>query len=235
MHGSFQRSTDSTGHMVYNELKLRIMNLDLPPGASLSEKEMALTFDVSRTPVRESFVRLAQEGLVHVLPQRGTKVALIDPAYVEEARFMREQLEKAVIRLACVSFPEEQLLQLKHNLMLQEESMEKHDGKQMFELDEAFHRTLFEGCQKLGIWSVMQQMNAHLNRSRRLWLNASSDWRHLYKHHQQMAAYIEAQDGERAEALMQEHLSLSITDLEVLRAQYSEYFIPASSEVKKKC
>lgn len=228
MNGSFQRTPDSAGNVVYNELKQRIMNLDLPPGTSLSEKEMSLAFDVSRTPVRESFVRLAQEGLVQVLPQRGTKVSLIDPAYVEEARFMREQLEKAVIRLACESFPEEAMSMLKQNLALQAESMEKHDGKQMFELDEAFHRTLFEGCRKSGTWAVMQQMNAHLNRSRRLWLIASSDWRHLYEHHGKMAELIEKHDADSAEQLMQEHLTLSITDLEVLRATYPNYFIPVS-------
>jgi DNA-binding GntR family transcriptional regulator len=75
---------------VYAKLKEQILNLELPPGTALSEMESSLALGVSRTSVRESFVRLAQEGLVQVLPQRGTFVSLIDPALVEEARFMRE-------------------------------------------------------------------------------------------------------------------------------------------------
>jgi len=74
-----------------------------------------------------------------VLPQRGTRVSLIDPDMVEEARFMREQLEKAVIRLACESFPADKLREMENNLVMQQESMKQLDGKRMFVLDEAFH------------------------------------------------------------------------------------------------
>ena len=105
----------STREAVYMELREQILKLQLPPGTPLSENETSLLFKVSRTPVRESFLRLAQEGLVQVLPQRGTFVSLIDTALVEEARFMREQLEKAVILLACSHFPAASLM-LEQNL-----------------------------------------------------------------------------------------------------------------------
>ncbi|MDZ4938382.1 GntR family transcriptional regulator, partial [Clostridium perfringens] len=139
---SLRLQPGSAGNIVYSRLKQQIVSLELPPGTALSEKEVSLSFEVSRTPVRESFVRLAQEDLVVVLPQRGTRVSLIDSELVEEARFMREQLEKAVVRLACESFPEDKLAELEQNLSEQSESIAKHDGKHMFELDEAFHRIL---------------------------------------------------------------------------------------------
>lgn len=214
----------SAGNIVYNKLKQQIVSLELPPGRSLSEKEMSLAFEVSRTPVRESFVRLAQEGLLLVLPQRGTRVALIDSDLVEEARFMREQLEKAVIRLACASFPKDKLIELEANLTAQQESIERHDGKEMFELDEAFHRILFEGCSKQGTWNVIQQMNAHLNRSRMLWLSADPNWSHLYEQHREMVDAIRRQDGDYAERIMQEHLSLIISNLTVLKEKHPDYF-----------
>jgi len=50
----------SAGNLVYQQLKQQIVSLELPPGTALSEKETSLTFHVSRTPDRESFVRLAQ-------------------------------------------------------------------------------------------------------------------------------------------------------------------------------
>lgn len=224
MENSLRIQPGSAGNIVYNKLKQQIVNLELPPGTTLSEKEMSLTFDVSRTPVRESFVRLAQEGLVVVLPQRGTRVSLIDPELVEEARFMREQLEKAVIRLACESFPEDKFEELESNLAQQKESIERHDGKQMFELDEAFHRILFEGCRKQGTWSVIQQMNAHLNRSRILWLSADPHWSHLYEQHRVMADAIRRHDRDYAERVMQEHLSLIISNLTVLKEKHPDYF-----------
>lgn len=224
MEDSLHMGPGSAGNIVYNKLKQQIVSLELPPGTSLSEKEMSLAFEVSRTPVRESFVRLAQEGLVLVLPQRGTKVSLIDSELVEEARFMREQLEKAVIRLACEAFPENKLEELEANLAEQKESIEHHDGKRMFELDESFHRILFEGCRKQGTWNIIQQMNAHLNRSRMLWLSADPHWSHLYEQHRDMADAIRRQDGDYAERIMQEHLSLIISNLTVLKEKHPNYF-----------
>lgn len=224
MEDSLHMGPGSAGNIVYSKLKQQIVSLELPPGTSLSEKEMSLAFEVSRTPVRESFVRLAQEGLVLVLPQRGTKVSLIDSELVEEARFMREQLEKAVIRLACEAFPENKLKELEANLAEQKKSIEHHDGKRMFELDESFHRILFEGCRKQGTWNIIQQMNAHLNRSRMLWLSADPHWSHLYEQHREMVDAIRRQDGDYAERIMQEHLSLIISNLTVLKEKHPHYF-----------
>ncbi len=217
-------SAASAGSIVYNRLKQQIVSLELPPGTPLSEKEVSLTFEVSRTPVRESFVRLAQEGLVIVLPQRGTRVSLIDSELVEEARFMREQLEKAVIRLACEHFHDDMLNLLENNVSQQQESMARHDGKRMFELDEEFHRILFEGVRKQGTWNVIQQMNAHLNRSRILWLSTDPHWGVLCEQHQDMVHAIRGHDADRAEQLMKEHLSLSISNLATLKDQYPDYF-----------
>ncbi|TFE25372.1 GntR family transcriptional regulator [Cohnella luojiensis] len=213
----------SAGNVVYSRLKHQILTLELPPGTVLSEKEMSMVFQMSRTPVRESFVRLAQEGLVLVLPQRGTKVSLIDSELVEEGRFMREQLERAVIRLACEHFPEEMLIALDTNLAMQQESMEKRDDQRMFDLDEAFHRTLFEGCRKLGTWAVIQQMNSHLNRSRMLWLSTDQHWNPLYEQHKEMVEAIRRRDPNHAERVMKMHLNLSISNMEVLKEKYPNY------------
>lgn len=219
-----QPSGGSARDLVYARLREQILSLELPPGAALSEQESALTFQVSRTPVRESFLRLAQEGLVQVLPQRGTFVSLIDAELVEEARFMREQLEAAVVRLACEKFPPEALKALDDNLLEQKTSMKREDERELFGLDEAFHRVLFEGCGKRNTWQVIQQMNAHLNRSRLLRLVTAHEWDHLYEQHERMARAIRERDADEAERTMREHLRRGISDMEQLRQSYPQYF-----------
>jgi len=214
----------STRDSVYMQLREQILKLELPPGTALSENETSLLFKVSRTPVRESFLRLAQEGLVQVLPQRGTLVSLIDTALVEEARFMREHLERAVIRLACAEFPKLFLLELQNNLRLQQECVHNKDNQGMFALDEAFHRILFDGCSKSNTWSNMQQMNGHLNRSRMLRLVDDSHWENLYEQHRLMAEAVEAQDAETADRLMTLHLTQNITDQALLKEKYPHYY-----------
>ncbi len=213
----------SAGNTVYSRLKQQILSLELRPGTVLSEKETSSVFQTSRTPVRESFVRLAQEGLVNVLPQRGTHVSLIDSELVEEGRFMREQIEKAVIRLACENFPEEMLAHLDSNLALQRESMDKWDCQRMFELDEAFHRALFEGCRKLQTWSVIQQMNSHLNRSRMLWLTTDQHWSPLVEQHKEMVEAIRGRDPDQAENVMKKHLNLNISNMTTLKTAFPNY------------
>lgn len=224
MHSPFDSYAGSTGSAVYAELKRQIVSLELPPGTVLSEKEMSLSFQVSRTPVRESFVRLAQEELVVVLPQRGTRVSLIDPALVEEARFVREQLERAIVRLACEHFPADSLNRLEQNMEQQRQCLQDENDKRMMELDEDFHRLLFEGCSKLGAWAVIQQMNAHLNRSRMLWLTADPHWESLYEQHLSILQSIRNKDAGQGDRIMTEHLRLIISNLDVLRAKYPDYF-----------
>ncbi|MCM3783545.1 GntR family transcriptional regulator [Neobacillus mesonae] len=216
----------STREAVYEALKDQILNFDLIPGTTISEKEISLSFNVSRTPVRESFLRLAGEGLLDVYPQRGTVVSLIDLSLVEEARFMREQLECAVIRLACQHFSEVDIAELELLLVRQRASMEAQDNKTMFELDEAFHRTLFARCSKSNTWTAMQQMNVHMNRIRKLRLAANHDWQHIYDQHRQMVESISKRDEEQAVSLMKDHLSLAIHDESYLREQFPTYFKP---------
>ncbi|MBD0383625.1 GntR family transcriptional regulator [Paenibacillus sedimenti] len=215
---------NSTRDAVYHRLKEQILSIELLPGASISEKEISLQLGVSRTPVRESFVRLSQEGLLDIYPQRGTVISLIDLELVEEARFMREQLERAVIRLACGSFPAEQLKELQTNLLLQNACIEEQDYKKMFELDEAFHRTIFEGCKKLNTWAVIQQINVHLNRTRMLRLAADHHWDDLIAQHQHMVEAIRENNADRAEKLMIEHLHLTIADQALLKQKFPAYF-----------
>ncbi len=214
----------STRDAVYRVLKNQILQLEIPPGTSLSEKEISLKFNVSRTPVRESFARLAQEGLLEIYPQRGTVVSLIDSELVEEARFMREHLERAVISLACSSFPESNLLLLKTNLARQKLCIEEQDYKSMFQLDEDFHHIIFEGCAKKNTWDVVQQIKVHLNRSRMLRLAADHDWEHLYNQHLHMYKSIQTHDAIRCDLLMKEHMELTLSDQDMLKQKFPSYY-----------
>ncbi|WP_168119627.1 GntR family transcriptional regulator [Paenibacillus sp. HB172176] len=224
MNYPYETGVQSAKDRVYSQLKDQILDLTLPPGTALSEKEMAVAFQVSRTPVRESFVRLAQEGLLQVLPQRGTLVSLIDTEHALEARFMREQLERAVIRLATEGFPEESSAELERNLAAQLTALEARDEHLMFELDEAFHRIIFAGCSKLNTWALLQQANTHLVRTRHLSLAPDRDWKHLYSQHRAIADAIRDSNPDLAERTIRDHLQLAVTDLNELKQKHPLYF-----------
>ena len=88
----------------YRVLYQNIMTLKLPPGTAMSEQELSGILKVSRTPVREAFIRLAQSGLLEVLPQRGTFVSKIHTEQLAEFRFFRVTLERGIMELACQEF-----------------------------------------------------------------------------------------------------------------------------------
>lgn len=83
---------------IYNQLKEEIIDLKIEPGALISENEISRRFEVSRTPVRDVFLRLCNDGLLEVLPQRGTKVSLIDMELVMATINMRTIVEIQILK-----------------------------------------------------------------------------------------------------------------------------------------
>ncbi|MDP5274055.1 GntR family transcriptional regulator [Chengkuizengella axinellae] len=218
------RQSGSTREYIYQTLKNQIMNLELKPGTKISEKEISETLKVSRTPVRESFLRLAQEELLEIYPQSGTVVSYIHLDFVEEGRFVREKLERAIVKLACEQFPEDLLFQLETNVSTQHLCSEKGNYKNLFELDEEFHNILFIGCNKVRTWKIIEQLKSHFNRIRMLRLVSNDNWDIMISQHKQILEFIKQKDGDRAEKLMKEHLNLVNFDLHTLKQQYPEYF-----------
>ena len=214
----------STRDYVYEILWENIISLKIEPGQSISEKEISEMLQVSRTPVREAFVKLAQEELVEVFPQRGTIVSLIDMYHVEEARFIREHLERAAVRVACETFSNDSLLQLETNLIMQKRCVEEENFTRLFELDEEFHQTIAFGCGKERIWALIQQMNAHLNRIRMLSLAANYKWDLILDQHERIFTAIKDKNPDVAEKVMEEHLKKLTFEQENLKKEFQHYF-----------
>jgi DNA-binding GntR family transcriptional regulator len=216
---------ESSADYIFRVLKASIINLRLPPGCNISEQEIADLLQVSRTPVREAFIKLTQEMLLDVLPQRGTYVSLIDPEQVEESKFLRESLEKEVLKLACGgTFPPEGLELLRQHIGLQEKCMREKDFLQLFALDESMHGAIFAALNKGRIWGAIQQMNSHYNRVRMLNLFYGYNWPLIVEQHRLLVQAIAAGDAAAGEAVLDVHLNKVIIDLRELQQDFSHYF-----------
>ena len=82
-------------------LRQKIITMELLPGTAMSVYEMSEQLQVSRTPVREAFIRLATESLVEIMPQRKTLVSRID---VSRAQQDPETMKLPDIRLSPARF-----------------------------------------------------------------------------------------------------------------------------------
>src|SRR5690606_32607527 len=75
-----------------------IVSMSLKPGDVISESDIAGRYGVSRQPLREAFIRLAQQGLLLIRPKRATVVKKISPDGVRQSRFIRESIEVEIVR-----------------------------------------------------------------------------------------------------------------------------------------
>lgn len=160
---------------VYEILRDAIVKMVLRPGEALSENEIASQIGTSRTPVREAFIRLADEGHVMVVPQLGTFVAPIDLAEVTEAVFIRETLE-AGAAIDCIAHVSSRLTAgVESVLQRQARAVERGDQAAFLETDAEFHRLLFEAGGHRRAWSVVELARQHLDKVRILQLEVWAD------------------------------------------------------------
>ncbi|MCF8105753.1 MAG: GntR family transcriptional regulator, partial [Desulfohalobiaceae bacterium] len=92
---------------IYRELKRRIVFLDYEPGQSLREKDLIEEFGVSRTPVREAFIRLESDGLVRIFPNLGTIVTEVSFQQLKDVFEIRSYLVRLAGQLAAARATEE--------------------------------------------------------------------------------------------------------------------------------
>jgi DNA-binding GntR family transcriptional regulator len=186
-------------------LRQAIVDIELTPGTALTEIDVANRFGVSRTPVREAFRTLGAEGLLLILPQKGSFVSKLKRSAIQDALFVREALECAAGRLAARA-PLEQRKQLLRIVERQREAIRYHDVEGIFQADEDLHRTIMSLSGHGDTWALVQQARLHLARLRRIAnmkLKASED---ALEHHARIAKAIVKGDEEEAVRLLRTHI-----------------------------
>ena len=138
------------GHRVFRAIKHAIVRGQLVPGHPVSEAELARQLGVSRQPVREAFIKLSEMGLVEIRPQRGTFVQLISRREVENARFIREAIEVAVVRRAAEVATAETAAPLFSLVEEQVTHGDHPDQSRFLQLDDALHQQDSELCVRMG-------------------------------------------------------------------------------------
>jgi len=207
---------------VYRWLRRAIIHAELVPGSRLSETDIAAHMATSRQPVREAFIKLVEDGLVEVRPQRGTYVRKISVGAVMDARFIREAIEAEIVReLACKSD-----LCLVRDLQRQiqiQRSIAGLEPSSFFQLDEEFHRTLAEGAGHVHAWTVIEGLRSHLDRVRHLATRKLSVATMIEQH----AAVVEAisrGDVPEADRAIRGHLRTILTELPLIVRDCALFF-----------
>lgn len=126
----------------YELLKTMILGEQFPPGSFLSERTLADTLGMSKTPVRSAVERLENEGFVSVSPQQGIVVRALSPEEIRNHFDLRIALETFVVRRLTGTLKAEQLAQLEAKLRDHERALETGDVLLAASSDLDFHLTL---------------------------------------------------------------------------------------------
>lgn len=212
----------SVADTVFDELHRQILSVELPPGAKLSEVDVAKAFDVSRQPVRDAFYRLSKLGFLLIRPQRATTVTEISEEAVLQARFVRAALEMQTVQVACETLNADDVAVLDALVEQQRAAVKTKDVTAFHYLDDCFHREI---CERAGLgfaWEIIRENKAHMDRVRFLSLSFASE--EVLDDHVSIAKAIAAKDKAAAAILMQTHLSRIKDQLSRIRADHAQYF-----------
>lgn len=204
-------------------IKENIVSLDLAPGSQISENELAAEMGLSRTPVREALIELSKVKIIEIQPQKKSTVALINYDLVDEARFMRNLMECAVVELDCEMAMPQDIDRLRENIRLQNFYLESFYPDSLMTLDNEFHAILFDIAQKTQIYTLMQGISIHFDRVRSMALTSVKNVK-IVEDHANIVAAIENKDAALARSLMETHLNRYKVDAAAVREKYPQYF-----------
>jgi DNA-binding GntR family transcriptional regulator len=194
-------------------IRERIVSGDVQLGEALSEITLAAELGVSKTPVREAFLQLKNEGLVDIQPQRGTFVFQMTSEQVRQLSVLRELLEVESLRIAMRG---EARLRLADNLMDVIARMVKAIAADDFRLyrtlDNELHQHIIIASGNQFIQAAYSSIAFRVQALRnRLCIELTQNARSL-REHQDIAALVSSNDAEGAPAKLRDHIGTTMRE-----------------------
>ena len=193
---------------IYDILKRRIVLRQIESGKKINEEDLAKSLGVSRTPIRETLLRLEHEGIVKIIPRRGAFVVSQTKEKVMDLFEVREVLEGLVARLATKNMHHERLDRLK--ICLEKISSGNGDNNRLLKYtpaDVEFHATLLEAADNELLKSMMESVNVHLQMVRLRTVALPGRPQQTVKEHYEILEAIEKKNSSLAEKLMRKHVA----------------------------
>lgn len=213
---------------VHDRLRQEIVTAALPPRMPLSEQELTARFGVSRTPIREALLKLAEEGLVDIYPQHGSFVSPIRLSDVYDAQFVRESLECSAIALAADRIDTVQAHQLSSVLDRQNAFHKVGDNDRFFDADEEMHATLMAIAGHPQVWRQVESAKAQMDRVRHLTVRRPLKRNAVLSEHQAIIDRVLQRDAAGAVDALRTHLRGVFQSVQVLVAENEAYFASES-------
>ena len=192
---------------VAERLREQIFSHDLAPGSWLDEQSLAITFGISRTPMREAIKVLASEGLVTTKMNKGAYVTEVDRRDLEQIFTVLSLLEGQAAKETAIKASEAQLTQLDNLHHRLEKAAADRDTEQFFEINVKFHDLIQEIAGNKWMNGVIEDLRKVLKLQRRDSLSRSGRLLSSLVEHREILQAILKRDPLGAEMAMRKHLT----------------------------
>ena len=199
--------TETLSEQAYQQLRDKIVRLDLAPGDVLREDELRAELDIGRTPIREALQRLAREHFVTVIPRRGMYVSGIDVSELSMLFETRTVLEPYAARLAAARGDNEHWAAMAEALKATRAAKKQPAASDaLMAIDRRCHEIMWEAAGNRFLLDTLDMLYAQSDRLWHLYLADVADMGEAVAEHRAILAALEAGDGERGAELVETHV-----------------------------
>ena len=226
---AMEQQTYKADAEIYEVLEREIIDLTIRPGSLLSENPLCARFGAPRSLIRVVLQRLQENGLVKIVPYKGTTVTRLNREIVEELIYERTAVEARVLRdFSPKCTPEQRALIRKRAAAYEDLAHAEHpDFNRLYEADRLLHETWFAAMGKMYLWRTLQSAHADYSRFRMLDTMTSGGLAEVIADHTNLIEAIERCDLAAFEPLVERHLYGGIRRLgSKLTEEYADYFEP---------
>ncbi len=187
----------------------RILKGEYEIGEKIKENKIAVELRVSRTPIREAFKLLENEGLIDYIPNRGCFAKGFTKRDVEDIYAVREALEELAVVWSVERISPDELEALEEQCELMEFYAAKQDSKKVLELNAGFHDVIYASSRSRFLAQVLRSYKAYLDKTRKSIFYDQAYLDSILKEHRIILEAIKNHDKEKAIAAMRMHLMSS--------------------------
>lgn len=215
---------------IYEDICNSIITLKLLPGEKISEIESSRKYNVSRTPIRDVFKRLEDNGLLEIRSQSGTFVTKINLSNISDLVFIRNSCEFSVLKEICGKLSDENLNFLyqkleKQNALSKSKTFNDEFAASYFTLDNEFHHYLYSLASKEGVLKLLNNDQPNFQRYRFItFLRDDFELKRLDEVHKNMVLALQNNDLDSLKSIVYNHNYSGLNGIDKVIQNHPDYF-----------
>lgn len=214
---------------VYNEVREALLCGQFKKGEWLTEHMLTQKLGVSRTPVRSALQRLAEDGLVSMIPNRGAVVIGIAKEDIVDIYRIRMRLEGLASAMAAEKITDEAKQKLSENVALFEFYVQRQDTEHIEELDTAFHSMIYEASGSRTLERILTDLHSNTKAYRSQSLCVPGRLARTLEEHKEILGAILTGNAEKAEKLTSAHIECAMQNMLLVLAENEEDSVGAQN------